>query len=79
MTMIDNVGGLSAGIGSPPHGEHHPYVIEFTDNKIYGETEADDCPPNGGYCKKFAKAGFLNALFLKSAKDLHLITASPNP
>jgi hypothetical protein len=77
--MIDNVGGISGGIGKPKLGEHHDYVIEFNDNKIYGENAADDCPADGSYCKKFDKTGFTNALFLKDGKDLHLITESPNP
>jgi hypothetical protein len=64
MTMIDNVGGFSGGIGGPKLGEHHDYVIEFNDNKVYGESAADDCPADGSYCKKFDKTGFINGLFI---------------
>jgi hypothetical protein len=55
MTIIDTVLGLSGAIAGT-NGDYGDYVIEFNDNKLYGETESPDCPQNGGFCMKFDKS-----------------------
>jgi hypothetical protein len=56
MTMIDNVEGFGAAIGTSGDG-----LINLYDNKIYGETEITDCPEDGSYCTKYSKKGFFHA------------------
>jgi hypothetical protein len=34
----------------------------MNDNKFYGETEALDCPPNGGFCYKIDKYAIISSL-----------------
>lgn len=36
-------------------------MIELNDNKIYGESEADDCPDDESFCKPFDKFGVVMA------------------
>jgi hypothetical protein len=46
MTMIDNVEGFGAALATSGDSS----LIMLNDNKIYGETEATDCPDDGSYC-----------------------------
>jgi hypothetical protein len=78
MTIIDTVLGLSGAIVGTK-GEYGDYVIEFNDNKLYGETESPDCPKNGGFCMKFDKTAFLSVGFPKRGKALHITIPSDFP
>jgi hypothetical protein len=76
MTMIDNIMGFGPNLGG---GGYTDKYTEVKDCKIYGETAAPDCPPNGGYCKKSSKFGLNSCRVLGGAKDSHPTTLSALP
>jgi hypothetical protein len=54
MKMIDNQYGMGASLTGP--GKNG--VVHINDNKIWGESELPDCPPNGGFCTSPMRGGF---------------------
>jgi hypothetical protein len=79
MTAIDNALGIGVGLAMKGPNEYKDVVMELNDNKIYGESPAPDCPPDGGYCQKFDKCGFMTAVALHGAKPIHPTMPSPKP
>jgi hypothetical protein len=59
MTMIDNREGFGVTLADKGESAYAGSLMMLLDNKIYGETEATDCPEDGSYCKVFDKSGFL--------------------
>jgi hypothetical protein len=57
MTMIDNMKGFGASLGA--RDDLSPILIELNDNKIYGESEIDDCPADGSFCIDVNKFGVM--------------------
>jgi len=55
MTMIDN----KLGIAAMAQGGSYS---EINDNKFYGDSEALDCPPRGGFCIKVSKAAIISGI-----------------
>lgn len=53
--------------------------VELNNNKIYGESPAPDCPPQGGYCYRGTKCGLMSSIFIRGQKPLHPTMASPKP
>jgi len=43
----------------------------MNDNKFYGETEALDCPPNGGFCYKIDKYAVVGAISAEQDQLFH--------
>jgi hypothetical protein len=70
MTMIDNREGFGASLAISGSAAYGGSLIQLMDNKIYGETEATDCPEDGSYCKVIEKSGFLMSGASESGKDL---------
>ena len=74
ITCIDSEKGVSLQTG----GEGDNQVIKFSNSKIYGETEADDCPADHEcYCPN--KMGFMIFGNNVAGKTLHMPAASPRP
>jgi hypothetical protein len=51
----------------------------LNDNKIYGESEASDCPADGSFCKPVEKYGMILSGATFNGKDLHISDMSPLP
>ena len=76
MTMIDNIMGFGPNLAA---GGYTDRYTEVKYCKVYGETEAPDCPSKGGYCSKLNKFGMNSCRVLGGAKDTHPITRSALP
>lgn len=53
-TFIDNVYGYGSAIqvnGWDQSSDYSEIIVEFNDNVVYGESEAEDCPADGSFCK----------------------------
>jgi hypothetical protein len=74
ITCIDSEKGINLQTGR----EADELTISLSNSKIYGETEADDCPENHD-CRCNDKFGFM--LFTNNAgsKDLHITSLSARP
>jgi len=63
MTMVDNIQGFGGGMavrkGSPE--EYEDRIVELSDNHVYGEYGASDCPSDGSFCKPYDKYGVVMA------------------
>jgi hypothetical protein len=70
MTMIDNREGFGATLAISGDDAYGGSLVMLMDNKIYGETEATDCPEDGSYCKVVEKSGFLMSGVSESGKSL---------
>lgn len=81
MTMIDNRNGFggSLQVDGYSENEYKDLIVEFNDNKIYGESEASDCPADRSFCKPVEKYGFIMNGATHSGKDLHVEDQSPLP
>lgn len=78
VTMIDNVKGLSLQTGA----ELPINAIEVYGSKIYGETEALDCPDpqrRGDKCYCHNKMGFMLSGGNMKGKKPHITSASSLP
>jgi hypothetical protein len=67
MIALDSGAGMGVGISEGGVDT----MIEINDNKIYGESEIPDCPPNGGYCYQVEKNGYLAGSTLGGARPIH--------
>jgi hypothetical protein len=74
ITCIDTQLGVSLQTG----GEGDSQVIKFSNSKIYGETEAQDCPA-GHDCHCPHKMGLMLFGNNVGGKTLHIPAASPRP
>jgi len=45
--------------GSPE--EYEDRIVELSDNHVYGEYGASDCPSDGSFCKPYDKYGVVMA------------------
>jgi len=54
-------------------------VKEFNDNYIFGESEAEDCPKDGSFCKPVEKVGFFMSGAYFGGKPAHVVDTSPLP
>lgn len=80
MTMIDNRQGFGSSLAvADDANQYSGSLIMLSDNKIYGETEATDCPEDGSYCKVFEKFGFIVAGMAVKGKSLMPESSSPLP
>jgi hypothetical protein len=55
VTMIDNMIGVAAMAQGGLYSE-------IKDSFFFGETEALDCPPNGGFCYKVQKSAIIGGI-----------------
>jgi len=78
MTFIDSRTGY-ANMLSNSADEYNDLIMESNDIIIYGETESPDCPPNGGFCHKYNKGGYIAAPATYGGKPLHITKASALP
>ena len=76
MTMIDNHLGFGAALGA---GDGANAVVFIKNNKIYGESEALDCPGDGSFCNKLSKLGFLFSGVTTGSKALHILPGKATP
>jgi hypothetical protein len=76
ITCIDTEHGIS--LQTAFEGGSDKRLIKFYDSFIFGETEAEDCPP-GHDCECPEKFGFMLFGNNKAGKTLHIPAASPRP
>lgn len=74
--MIDNRLGFGAGLAA---GDGASATILIKDNKIYGESEALDCPGDGSFCNKYSKVGFYYSGITTGGKGLHILPGKASP
>ena len=81
MIMIDNVNGFGGALvqSEGTDGDYEESLVELNDNKIYGESEASDCPPDGSFCKPFDKFGIVMTQATYGGKDLLITSISGLP
>jgi hypothetical protein len=74
MTLIDNRNGFGATMGVKEYSadDYGEILVELNDNKIYGESEASDCPKDGSFCRPVEKYGFIINGATHNRKDLHV-------
>ena len=65
MTMIDNAKGIGLLIAAKESREYGDIITNFTNNIIYGDSPAPDCPSTGGgYCFRLNKCGLMSSLMV---------------
>jgi len=59
--------------------DYSEIIVEFNDNHVYGESEAEDCPADGSFCKPLEKMGFFMSGAYFGGKPAHVVDTSPLP
>lgn len=75
-TMIDNRNGFGATLSGSGDGE---FIVEISDNFVYGESASSDCPKDGSYCKPVEKYGYFMSGAQMGGKSTHITAMSPLP
>ena len=74
-TFIDNRWGYGAALsvkGWSKTSDYGETIVEFNDNHVYGQSEAEDCPADGSFCKPFEKMGFFMSGAYFGGKPAHV-------